>query len=94
MESKKTLERFILDNFDTTVEEIYEAISNSTIIVYRDEMVMMKSGTFIYYFGGSAKRFKKVRFFKEFDVKGCKFVSKDPKMYKSLIKKSIINQIT
>ena len=96
MESEKTLEEFILDNFDTTIEEIYEAMSLATTIVYRDGMVMMMSKDFVYYFGAIKKlhRTKQLyRFSKGFDVKGCSFVSKDPRMYQSLIKKGIITQI-
>lgn len=96
MDQVKNIKQFIQENFETTDPEIFTALSCSNTLVYENEMVCIMNDQFIYYFGTTPeKRRTKAfyKFYKRFNLKNKDFVSKNTRMYQSLVKKGIINQI-
>lgn len=85
------LKDFVLENFDTTEDEFWLALVSSSTIVYQNHMVCMMSNEFIYYFGTiPVKRKTKefYKFYKQFNLTGKNFVSKDTTGYKNHIKEN------
>jgi len=96
MGTTTNLKDFVLEHFDTNKDEFWRCFVMSNTIVYRDGMVMMMNDEWIFYHGAIPKKQKTKEFYnfhKSFDIKGKKFCSKDPSMYRSLIKNGIIEQV-
>jgi len=84
---------FVLSEFDTTEDEFFEALVSSNTIVYEDNMILMMSDTFVYFFGTIKKQQKTKKFYnfyKRFDLKGRRFVTKDSRMYYKRVDNDII----
>jgi len=93
METKRYIRDFVVEEFDTTEDEFWEALVGSTTIVYKNNMICMMSDTFVYYFGTIKKQRKTkqfYQFYKEFDLKGRRFTTKDLRMYYKRVEKGII----